>query len=98
MDSLLSARIKPLPTHCRQIHSTIRPTLLLQFSRRLGKSQMEMGRCRTSFNSIAASVQPIEGSALSQFNNTLPSKGHYKFLEYIVLCQRLYYLLCRDGI
>ncbi|XP_022933623.1 phosphoserine phosphatase, chloroplastic [Cucurbita moschata] len=74
MDSLLSARIKPLPTHSRQIHSTIRPTLLLQFSRRLGKSQMEMGRCRTSFNSIAASVQPIEGSALSQFNNTLPSK------------------------
>lgn len=74
MESLLSARIKPLPTHCRQIHSSIRPTLALQFARRLEKGQMEMGRCRMSFNPIAASVQPIEGPTLSQFNNTSPSK------------------------
>lgn len=92
MESLLSARIKPLPTHCRQIHSSIRPTLALQFARRLEKGQMEMG-CRMSFNPIAASVQPIEGPTLSQFNNTSPSKGHHKLLEYTVLSQCLNYIL-----
>ena len=92
MESLLSARIKPLPTHCRQIHSSFRPKLFLQFARRLDKGGMEMGRCGMSFNPIAASVQPIEGPTLSKFNNTSPSKGHYKFLEYIVLSQCLYCL------
>ncbi|XP_038878378.1 phosphoserine phosphatase, chloroplastic [Benincasa hispida] len=72
MESLLSARIKPLPTHCRKIHSLFRPKLFLQFSRRLDKCHMEMGKCRTSFNPFAASVQPID--KLSQFNNTSPSK------------------------
>ncbi|KGN63727.1 phosphoserine phosphatase, chloroplastic [Cucumis sativus] len=74
MESLLSARIKPLPTHCRQIHSSFRPKLFLQFARRLDKGGMEMGRCGMSFNPIAASVQPIEGPTLSKFNNTSPSK------------------------
>uniref|UniRef100_A0A9I9DEG7 phosphoserine phosphatase n=1 Tax=Cucumis melo TaxID=3656 RepID=A0A9I9DEG7_CUCME len=74
MESLLSARIKPLPTHCRQIHSSFRPKLFLQFARRLDKGGMETGRCGMSFNPIAASVQPIEGPTLSKFNNTSPSK------------------------
>ncbi|XP_022134772.1 phosphoserine phosphatase, chloroplastic [Momordica charantia] len=74
MESLLSSRITPLPTHCRQIQSSLRPSLFLQFSRRSVEGQMEMGRCRMSFNPIAASVQPLEGPTLSHFNNTSPSK------------------------
>lgn len=74
MESLLSARIKPLPTHCRQFHSSFRPKLFLQFARRLDKGKLEIGRCGMSFNPIAASVHPIEGPTLSQFQNTSPSK------------------------
>ncbi|KAK9278539.1 hypothetical protein L1049_028108 [Liquidambar formosana] len=74
MEGLISARITPIRMHCRPRHNPLAPTFALRLARKLYLSPIGMMKHPKSFNSVAASVQPLEASALDLFDNTLPSK------------------------
>ncbi|KAI3463893.1 hypothetical protein Pfo_020556 [Paulownia fortunei] len=77
MEGLMSAGIKLNPIHSfcsRQQNSLIVPSLAPRVTRRVLISPTGVMRSPKSFNSVAASVQPLEASAPGRFDNTLPSK------------------------
>ncbi|KAL0384860.1 UNVERIFIED_CONTAM: Phosphoserine phosphatase, chloroplastic [Sesamum radiatum] len=77
MEGLISAKItlKPiLSSSSRQQNSILVPALPPKVAKRVLISPTWMMRNPKSINSIAASFQPLEGSAATSFDNTLPSK------------------------
>ncbi|KAG8363445.1 hypothetical protein BUALT_Bualt19G0023300 [Buddleja alternifolia] len=74
MEGLMSVRIKLNPFHpssSRQQNLVLLPALTPRVTRRAFISPIGLMK---SFNSVAASVQPLEASAVGRFDNTLPSK------------------------
>ncbi|KAL5831343.1 hypothetical protein ACOSQ3_016774 [Xanthoceras sorbifolium] len=74
MEGLVSSRITPIHAGYRQHHSLFVPALSLQLTNKFNRSQVWMLKHPKSFNSVVASVQPLEASTLDRFENTLPSK------------------------
>ena len=78
MESLMCARINltPVRSLCSCKNNPIHvPLLAPRVTRRVLVSPTVVMGSPKSFNSVAASVQPVEDSATSRFDNTLPSKG-----------------------
>ncbi|KAH7550758.1 hypothetical protein JRO89_XS13G0263900 [Xanthoceras sorbifolium] len=73
MEGLVSSRITPIRAGYRQHHSLFVPALSLQLTNKFNRSQVWMMKHPKSFNSVVASVQPLEAST-GRFKNTLPSK------------------------
>lgn len=77
MEGLTIARIKLSPiqsSFIRQQNTITVSTLVPKVTRKVLISPGVM-RNSKSFNSVAASLQPLESSAAGRFDNTLPSKG-----------------------
>ncbi|BFG32886.1 hypothetical protein CerSpe_191600 [Prunus speciosa] len=77
MEGLVGAsRVTPVRTHLRQKQLPFVPTSSLQFMKSLYRNRTRVGMNKhpKSPNPIAASIQPLEASALSRFDNTQPSK------------------------
>ncbi|KAL3651326.1 hypothetical protein CASFOL_004328 [Castilleja foliolosa] len=77
MDGLMSAQIKLTPVrsfYSRKQNSIIIPFLASRVTSRVLIGRVEVMRSSRSFNSIAASVQPMGASEMGHFDNTLPSK------------------------
>ncbi|CAL2262001.1 unnamed protein product [Prunus armeniaca] len=70
------SRVTPVRTHLGQKHLPFVPTSSLQFTKILYRNRTRVGMNQhpKSPNPIAASIQPLEASALSRFDNTQPSK------------------------
>lgn len=62
---------------CKQQSSVLIPTFSSKLisTRRVCVQQIGMLRNSKLFNSFVASVQPLEASVVTPFDNTLPSKG-----------------------
>ncbi|XP_057950638.1 phosphoserine phosphatase, chloroplastic [Malania oleifera] len=74
MEGLMSARVASLHTnHIRHYCPSI-SIFTPQLTKKSYSSFVAMKKDPKSFNSVAASVQPLEASSLGRFNNTLPSK------------------------
>ncbi|KAM7509524.1 hypothetical protein LguiA_019977 [Lonicera macranthoides] len=71
---LVSARINPIRAYYRNPQSRFIPTHTLLGVKRVYVSPIGLIRKTKSSNNVAASVQPLEASALDRFDNTLPSK------------------------
>lgn len=71
----MRSQITPIGAHYKQHHSVFIPKLSLKLRTNLCRSRVGMIKHSQSFNSVSASVQPLEASALGRFENTLPSKG-----------------------
>lgn len=79
MEGLVGAsRVTPVRNHLRQKHLPFVPTSSLKFTKSLYRNRTRVGMNQhpKSPNPIAASIQPLEASALSRFDNTQPSKGN----------------------
>ncbi|KAL6508418.1 hypothetical protein OROHE_021960 [Orobanche hederae] len=77
MEALIGARIKLNLLHSlssRQQNSIIILSLAPRVSRGALISRAGVTRSSISSNSVAASLQPLEASAVGRFDNTLPSK------------------------
>ncbi|KAL0335543.1 UNVERIFIED_CONTAM: Phosphoserine phosphatase, chloroplastic [Sesamum radiatum] len=77
MEGLMSAKINLNPIHSfgsRQQNSIVVPALPPKVAKRVLISPTWIMRNPKSINSLAASFQPLEGSAATRFDNTLPSK------------------------
>ncbi|KAI9173675.1 hypothetical protein LWI28_004724 [Acer negundo] len=74
MEGLVSSRITPIRAHYRQQHSLFVPAFSLQLTNKFCRSKVWMMKHPKPFNSVVASVQPLEASTLGRFENTLPSK------------------------
>lgn len=70
----MRSQISPIGAHYKQHHSVFIPQFSLKLRTNLCRGQVGMMKHSKSFNSVAASVQPLEASALGRFENTLPSK------------------------
>ncbi|VVA27622.1 PREDICTED: phosphoserine phosphatase [Prunus dulcis] len=70
------SRVTPVRTHLRQKHLPFVPTSSLKFTKSSYRNRTRVGMNQhpKSPNPIAASIQPLEASALSRFDNTQPSK------------------------
>lgn len=78
MESLMCAQIKltPVRSLCSWKNNPIRiPLLAPRVTRRVLVSPTGVMGSPKSFNSVAASIQPVEDSVKGRFDNTLPSKG-----------------------
>lgn len=66
----------------RQQSSVLVPTFSPKINNtRVSVQPIRMVRNSKLFNSFVASVQPIEASAVTPFDNTLPSKGKHQDLR-----------------
>ncbi|KAI3454821.1 hypothetical protein Pfo_011484 [Paulownia fortunei] len=75
MESLMIARIILKSFHSfSDTHSIILPAFNRIVTRRVFISPTGVIRSPKSFNSVAASVQPLESSVVGRFDNTIPSK------------------------
>ncbi|XP_057798167.1 phosphoserine phosphatase, chloroplastic [Salvia miltiorrhiza] len=77
MESLMCAQIKltPVRSLCTWKNNPIHvPSLAPRVTRRVLISPTGVMGSPKSFNSVAASIQPLEDSATGRFDNTLPSK------------------------
>ncbi|KAF9671473.1 hypothetical protein SADUNF_Sadunf12G0051400 [Salix dunnii] len=74
MEGLVHSRFNPI--HATRIHyrSRLIPTFSILFSKNFTKTPVLFMKGHQSFNSVVASVQPLEASGLGRFDNTLPSK------------------------
>lgn len=70
-----SSQITQIPVRFRQSHLPFRPAFSLKFGRSSSRSRFGMKNRHKSFNPVVASVQKLETSTLSNYNNTQPSKG-----------------------
>ncbi|KAL5544620.1 hypothetical protein UlMin_008404 [Ulmus minor] len=70
-----SSQITQIPVRFRQSHLPFRPAFSLKFGRSSSRSRFGMKNRHESFNPVVASVQKLETSTLSNYNNTQPSKG-----------------------
>lgn len=70
-----SSQIIKIPIHGRRNDLPFVPTFSLQFARNSYKSHFGMKKQPKSCSPIVASVQPLESSTPSRFENTQPSKG-----------------------
>lgn len=68
----MSARITPIRAQYRRHLYPLIPTIAPLLGRKLYTTPIGMKHPK-SFNSVAASIQPLEASALDRFDNTLPS-------------------------
>lgn len=71
----MRSQIFPVGAHYKQQHSVFIPKFSLKLRTNLCRGRVGMMKHSKSFNSVAASVQPLEASALGRSENTLPSKG-----------------------
>ncbi|KAF5933931.1 hypothetical protein HYC85_030102 [Camellia sinensis] len=74
MEGLIIARINPVRAYCRRHQSPFIPTYTPRLVKRVLLTPIGMMKHPKSLNSVAASVQPLESSAASRLDNTLPSK------------------------
>ncbi|CAK9147968.1 unnamed protein product [Ilex paraguariensis] len=74
IEGLISARISPVRAYRRQQYSCFLPKFIQKATKRVSVSPIGRMEQPKSFNSVAASVQPLEASTMSRFDNTLPSK------------------------
>ncbi|XP_059642200.1 phosphoserine phosphatase, chloroplastic [Cornus florida] len=74
MEGLMSARINPNYAYCRRHQSPFIPSFTAQLAKKVYVSPIGMMKQPKPFNSVAASVQPLEASALGPLDNTLPSR------------------------
>lgn len=77
MESLMCAQIKltPVRTLCSWKNNPIHaPLLAPRLTRRVLVSPTWVMGSSKPFNSVAASIQPVEDSGTVRFDNTLPSK------------------------
>ncbi|CAK9148332.1 unnamed protein product [Ilex paraguariensis] len=74
MEGLISPRISPVRAYCRQQYSCFVPKFIQTGTKRVSVSPIGMMKQPKSFNSVAASVQPLEASLMGGFDNTVPSK------------------------
>ncbi|RVW32857.1 Phosphoserine phosphatase, chloroplastic [Vitis vinifera] len=94
MEGLMRVRTNPIHLHCGRHHSPSLPAFpTLQLHKKFYRNSFGMMKHPKSFNSVVASVQPLEAS--TRFDNTLPSKDHsaavddcsFQFLEILELWQ-----------
>ncbi|KAI8030903.1 hypothetical protein LOK49_LG01G01513 [Camellia lanceoleosa] len=74
MEGLIIARINPVHAYCRRHQSPFIPTYTPQLVKTVLLTPIGLRKHPKSLNSVVASVQPLESSAASRFDNTLPSK------------------------
>ncbi|CAK7323400.1 unnamed protein product [Dovyalis caffra] len=74
MEGLVHSRINPIHATGRQYHSRLVPAFSVMLSKNFITSPVLSMKRHKSFNSVVASVQPLEASDLGHFDNTLPSK------------------------
>ncbi|KDP31347.1 hypothetical protein JCGZ_11723 [Jatropha curcas] len=74
MEGLVHSRISPIHPTCRQYRSRFIPAFSLHLKRNLTGGRIGFMKHPQSLNSVTASVQPLEASSLSRFNNAVPSK------------------------
>ncbi|CAL5444986.1 unnamed protein product [Camellia sinensis] len=74
MEGLIIAQINPVRAYCRRHQSPFIPTYTPRLVKRVLLTPIGMMKHPKSLNSVAASVQPLESSAASRLDNTLPSK------------------------
>lgn len=73
MEGLMRVRTNPIHLHCGRHHSPSLPAFpTLQLHKKFYRNSFGMMKHPKSFNSVVASVQPLEAS--TRFDNTLPSK------------------------
>lgn len=70
----MSARINLVQTYVRRNHYHSVPSISLRPANKLYRRPFGMMKHLNLFNSVAASVQPLEVSTLESFNNTVPSR------------------------
>lgn len=90
MEGLICAQIKLTPARslCNWKNNPIDvPLLAPRFTKRQLISSIGIMGSLKSFNSVAAaSVQPPDDSAMSRFDNTLPSKGTSLAWPFVMFC------------
>ncbi|KAL6995074.1 phosphoserine phosphatase [Sarracenia purpurea var. burkii] len=74
MEAMITARINPVRAYWRKHQSPFIPSYTWQVVKRIQLTPIEMMKRPNTFNSVAASVQPLESSAAGRLDNTLPSK------------------------
>ncbi|KAK6250074.1 hypothetical protein QUC31_007549 [Theobroma cacao] len=74
MEGLATSRIISIQASRRQHYSAFLPTFSLQLRKISNRGQVWMMKRPKSFQSIAASVQPLEASTTGHFDNKQPSK------------------------
>lgn len=74
MEGLISARIVPVRTYCREHHYHSVPTFAPRLVNKFNSFPIGMMKNPKSFNTVVPLVQPLEASALGHFDNTLPTK------------------------
>lgn len=75
MESVACSRISAIRFHSRDVRSPSVRVFAVRLTNNLCKTRAAMNLNSKSSNTVAASVQLIESSELSHFDNTLPSKG-----------------------
>lgn len=70
----MHSRINPIHATRKQYHSRLVPAFSLFLSKNFTKTPVLFMKGHRSFNSVVASVQPLDASGLGHFDNTLPSK------------------------
>lgn len=76
MEGLKSVQSTPVYTHRSRHLSPLVRTSTLRYVQTPYRNRVWMTMSSMSFNSVSASVHPLEGSKLSHSDNTLPSKGY----------------------
>ncbi|OMO53148.1 Phosphoserine phosphatase SerB [Corchorus capsularis] len=74
MEGLASSRIIPIQAACKRHYSSFLPTFSFQLRKNTKRVQVWMMKRPNSFDSITASVQPLQASTTGQFDNKQPSK------------------------
>lgn len=74
MEGLVHSRINPFHATCRQFRSRFVPAFSLHLKKNFIGGRILFRKDLQTFNSVTASVQPLEASTLGHFNNTAPSK------------------------